>query len=415
LDKRRRKKEKLKITFFNSDGIGKYDLKIDYITEMIRKHHITIILETRSDKAIKRILPHVPGIHYYHNNIDNQGRKGQGIGVFIHSTLKDHISIWKPATENFIWLKTNKEIWGTQKDVILGAIYIPPYNSQMENRERNIVDTYNKIGNYISEALESNLLVLLGGDFNAKLGTQSEFTEEHNILIDKFPELGKDRNMHSSKKTNTSGELLLDTATTSGPMICTTGRGRGDVGQPTCRNKTRTEHILLHEELYATKYNIHTGKMNSGSDHSPLHITFHTKSKITRDIEGLHGAGHICNDQCKKKEMEESILNWKDQNQKQYGDTVAANIQANQNIINQAIEDKNPSKIADILADIILTSAREAKMTRPWTCAFKKQAGIKHPNWFNDDCKISKKGLKEALKQDTSHAYQHQKKNTKNF
>ena len=36
MDKRRRKKEKLKITFFNSDGIGKYDLKIDYITEMIR-------------------------------------------------------------------------------------------------------------------------------------------------------------------------------------------------------------------------------------------------------------------------------------------------------------------------------------------------------------------------------------------
>ena len=59
------------------------------------------------------------------------------------------------------------------------------------------------------------------------------------------------------------------------PLIITTGRGRGDEGQPTCRDSTRTEHVLMSETLYAM--NLHTKCLSAVTmaDHIPLRWSLH--------------------------------------------------------------------------------------------------------------------------------------------
>jgi hypothetical protein len=64
--------------------------------------------------------------------------------------------------------------------------------------------------------------------------------------------------------------ILIAMAEASGPFICTKGRSKGDVGQPTCRGSSRTKHFLLSPELYGLQYQVEALHNYVTSDHTPL-------------------------------------------------------------------------------------------------------------------------------------------------
>jgi len=86
----------------------------------------------------------------------------------------------------------------------------------------------------IAEAQSQGSHVMLMGDFNAHLDHEPDIlSEQHSYLTEYFPQLKQTRmNQKSIIRTNMAGRCLLDISATIS-LIITTGRGKGDVGQPT--------------------------------------------------------------------------------------------------------------------------------------------------------------------------------------
>jgi len=125
--------------------------------------------------------------------------------------------------------------------------------------------------------------VLIPGDFNAHLGQTGEpQTRQFKQLLERFPHLSTPRlNQTHHSKLNTAGQCLLDLAA-SIPLIITTGRGKGGIGQATffgysnTTSPSRTEHVAMTAELYAQCQGIRTVQKVTKMDHKPLKLQFCT-------------------------------------------------------------------------------------------------------------------------------------------
>jgi hypothetical protein len=131
-----------------------------------------------------------------------------------------------------IWLQIKQPVFGLSDDVVLVAVYINPAGGALN--QSDIDNLYHALMVEATAITPSFKHVMIAGDFNAHVGTASEFTYEHYALQDRFPCLQTRRLKHprAVDRPNNAGNSLLEFAE-SGPFILTTGRGRGDTGQPT--------------------------------------------------------------------------------------------------------------------------------------------------------------------------------------
>lgn len=201
----------------------------------------------------------LPGVKCY-DFAARVNRKGQGAAILVSAAISDRVTVWRRSeSAQAIWLRCDKSIFGLEQDVVIGVVYIPPAVGGQGDRLASMEEAYISLLDDFQEAAAEGLIPLLTGDFNAHIGTASEFDvdNEHceegddlfNILV-QFPHLFSPRSLQCRTDVNDSGRALLDIASACG-LICTTGRGQGDVGQPSCRGSTRTEHFLMHPLLYA--------------------------------------------------------------------------------------------------------------------------------------------------------------------
>ncbi len=106
-----------------------------------------------------------------------------------------------------------------------------------------IQDAYVALNVQVGEASAVTPHICLMGDFNAHLGELSE--GEGHALQHQLPILGQPRDCTLGRKEhNAAGTALIDMIRDH-QLIATTGRGRGDQGQPSCRGATRTDHFLF--------------------------------------------------------------------------------------------------------------------------------------------------------------------------
>ena len=135
----------LRTVYFNSDGLGATgSIKRDALVNLIRANHLTAVCETRSNK-FDPILKEVPGVKCFASEVRDGGRKGQGVAVFVQSSLADHVSLWRRSSDpHVVWLRVDKVVWGTEKDVMFGVAYIPHGNSDPD-RTTGIHDAYTKL------------------------------------------------------------------------------------------------------------------------------------------------------------------------------------------------------------------------------------------------------------------------------
>jgi hypothetical protein len=148
----------------NSNGSGSVSpqcLKVDALVNLIRDHTITVLVETRTSN-VERLLDHLPGIGCFNTSVRVEGLKGDGIAVFVHSTIKDKVHAWRqPATgDRVLWLRVHHSVWGTAHDVMFGAAYVPPCSST-GTRDLDIADKYTAIESDIAGFVSQGLLVLL--------------------------------------------------------------------------------------------------------------------------------------------------------------------------------------------------------------------------------------------------------------
>ena len=104
------------------------ELKISNVCSMFQLDDITVLTETRTSDA-SRLLQHLPSYTVQNIKLDreNEGKNGHGIAVLVAPSCSDYVRVLK-TSENVqcIWMQCDKEMFGLEEDVNVGAAYINP-------------------------------------------------------------------------------------------------------------------------------------------------------------------------------------------------------------------------------------------------------------------------------------------------
>ena len=302
-----------------------------------------------------------------------------------------------------LWLKCDGSIFGTNGHVILGAVYINPETSQRK-KHKSLLQNYDCL---FDEATRASLFyknVIIMGDFNAHIGTQSEFTDEHYDLQADFECLQTSRLcMCKSSNTNTAGHLLLDMAAAV-PFMVTTGRGKGDIGQASYvgyngKCSSRPDHILMTPNLYNNVVYTKVQTMETRiSDHLSIDIHFSAKKQGLLIYADLGDGTHVCDTDCFR-----SSIKWNPEKAEAYVTQILANTDL-KSAYQEAIADNDVEGANSMLRQLIHTAAREVGMGKKSSCLFYKhgkrvRAGMRKAPWFDDACKAKKVAFLTAFRQ----------------
>ena len=190
-----------------------------------------------------------------------------------------------------VWLKIKKECLNTNTNFIIGGIYNSPIDSSYTKTSN--IDIFEKIQEKIMSFPQDDY-ILLGGDFNGRVGNMQDFIEEDeddlellnlppNYQIDRYKRLRNNQDEHK----NTYGEKLIELAISS-KMKILNGRTIGDfMGKFTYigyNGVSTVDYVLGSENLLMQNY-IHSFKVEDLtllSDHRPISVTLqhNTNTKI---------------------------------------------------------------------------------------------------------------------------------------
>jgi len=285
----------------------------------------------------------------------------------------------------------------------LGAVYVNPETTKRK-KENSLVESYDCL---FDEATKASLLfenIIIMGDFNAHIGTTSEFTDEHYDLRVDYECLQTSRLCTcKSSNTNTAGHLLLDMAA-AGPYMITTGRGKGDTGQASYvgyngKHSSRPDHILMTPTLYNSVVDMTMQAMKTRiSDHLSVNMNFSANKQGLLTNADLGDKTHVCDSDCFR-----SSIKWDPEKAEAYAEHIFADTHL-KSVYQKAIDDSDVEGANSILKRIIHNAAREAGMGKKSACLFykhgkRRRAGMRKAPWFDDVCKAKKAAFLTAFRQ----------------
>lgn len=194
-----------------------------------------------------------------------EGRAGQGLLLGVRTSLGLSVSLWptNPASGT-LWLRLRHP--ASPELFFFGVSYMPPSTSR-QMQQLSADDRFDALQRQVQEAAGMGA-VLLGGDFNGRIGTW----EPPVPLQARLPQRGC-----TDQTVNQRGKQLVEFCDTNGLVLCT-GRAAGDEAAPaTLRATSRTapsrpDHLLVSP---AAAGGVTACKVNStrgDSDHHPLEL-----------------------------------------------------------------------------------------------------------------------------------------------
>ena len=231
---------KLKIGFWNINGLGKEKFEDEEFVNIVNKCDILCLTETWRDDG-KEHLPPKGYKGKYHNRKGKNIRAKRNSGgnlVLYKKEMHDHIKVTNDKDENILSVKLSKEYAGLNRDLILGTVYLSPKDSSI-NKKESATETLDVLYQQIAE-FEEGASIIMGGDFNARIGNASgRVTEdvdqpdewEGNFDYDdgKEKDINERERVSEDKKTNAQGYDFIDFCTSTDLCILN-GRTIGDLG-----------------------------------------------------------------------------------------------------------------------------------------------------------------------------------------
>lgn len=163
----------LRMCYWNLGGVNTHSvnkLSDDIFLKEIKNFDIVILGETHVGNNENLFIE---GFTYFPvcRPISTNGRYYGGLGIFRKNSIKKYIKILPTKSNDYQWIKFEKDFFNLQKDVYLCAAYIPPVNSSyyikhecdiLQSIEKDII-LYKQSGD-----------ILLCGDLNARTSNEAD-------------------------------------------------------------------------------------------------------------------------------------------------------------------------------------------------------------------------------------------------
>ncbi|CAG2232459.1 PLG [Mytilus edulis] len=196
-------------------------MKYPEFVELIHKYDFICLSESKTDDFD---VIDIPGYKFIMQNRKKTKVKSGGIAFGYKEKYEKQVHLIETESKLVLWLKISSEIFGTEEDVLIGCIYIPPENS--------IYKTQDAINDLEQEFLNFPLnykYILLTGDFNSRTSTDSDFfeiSESHhdnsdNVVVDYASCLNQFNMLHIDCRPSTKDKGYSGTVNiTHSGLIC---------------------------------------------------------------------------------------------------------------------------------------------------------------------------------------------------
>ena len=399
----------LNVYYLNVCGLQS-KLKFTEFSNIFQTYDVLVFVETKLDDLDIIDLP--DGFSYVTKNRKGATKKSGGIVIIYKNILKEFISFIESESQYVQWFKFQKCLLNCEKDVLFGAVYIPPENSKYAN-----TDAFEEIEiELLTFADKFDSYVSLIGDFNAKTGTRDDFIVPDESLIGIF-ELESDdeilsymldyeqlklQNIPLSRMSechcniNNYGHKLLDMCKKLNVYIANSRLGSDiGIGRTTCKDISVIDYLLLSSKLFSLvdEFEILDFVPLFSDVHNAIHIVF--KSVLPHD-EITHDTS-----------QNSPSIKWNDNNRNEFVNTFHNSQDQLTNIMNdlENIHTRDTctqQDIDNITGEIneLFQNTAKATLSKPHYKSRKK------PNskpWYTNKCLTSRKKFHKARKRYNIH------------
>ena len=240
--------ESLKISCWNINGYshkGYNKYNDPQFLKNLTQHDIVCLLETHCNLKDSLTLTDYKAVHLIRPKTKNTRKPSGGISIFVKTRISKGIKFLSHENNDYIWLQLQKDFFGLSEDIYICFLYFSPeYSTYTQALEYDLFDILEKeIIKY-----QKHGKILLGGDFNARVGTEYDFisqdSDSHLPLFDTYiiDSIPVQRHSHDLI-LNTRGKQLLNLCVQCGLRLLN-GRMFGDsLGQYTSHQPTGSSVI----------------------------------------------------------------------------------------------------------------------------------------------------------------------------
>jgi hypothetical protein len=208
-----------------------------------------------------------------------------GVMFYYRNEYKGKVSLVKGHHGDQLWIRIDKTCFSLANDLYVGIVYISPENSSIWNTRD--IDPFaileNDIMNFITKGD-----VIIGGDFNARIGTKPGILQHCEInRDDPYDHMPVDETLHVNSQipqyrnakdrcVNAYGKSLENVCISSN-MCVLNGRTIGDLdGRPTCfryNGCSTVDYVIVSPTLYKDVLSFRVQPLSFLSDHCQLCVT----------------------------------------------------------------------------------------------------------------------------------------------
>ena len=223
---------------------------------LIDRYDILCISESKLDNDD---VISCPGYVFYNQpRSQPYTRKSGGIGFFVRQHLSASVDVIGSNSDYVAWIQISKKTHELDKDILIGAVYVPPQQSKFFND-----DEFDLFEQEISSSCTKDCYVILTGDFNAQTSNLQDFTSADNFLSEYFQfdsstveyfdqkcvlekhNIQVNRSSKDSKK-NGSGHRLISICKNNNLFILNGRYGHDrNIGEMTFRNTSVIDYTLV--------------------------------------------------------------------------------------------------------------------------------------------------------------------------
>ena len=273
---------RLRLGTWNIQGL-KGSTSDELFNKFLHKNDIIILTETWAEEGLAISEKEFYNFHSIRKRHARAKRSSGGISILIRRALrttvgnKIAIKIIKESS-NIVWIQICKEAFGIPVDIFIGAVYLPPQNSTINQKSDS--DPFQAIESDVIQFKNKGEVILLG-DFNARTACLKDFTNEdinnfvHGCVdsdnLSVIEMMGREGRNNLDSTINTYGRHLIDLCKGADLRILN-GRTVGDLkGAYTSfqyNGSSVVDYCIASEQLLPVIQSLTVSSPNHISDHA---------------------------------------------------------------------------------------------------------------------------------------------------